>query len=315
MTGTDQLELYGLLHLERDEKTAVNARTTHFDDQVRLYARSAVGLSRSLARQGVRFTLVTNDVAGVRTATGGADDLRVIEIPFTTDVPSGIRFYSAHFKLDMFRYLATRTASTVGLVDVDAVCVRPVPVEWTAALASGSTLYYDISDQVFPAYGRDTVLDDVRRISGVNDPTWWAGGELLVGAPSFFAALCREVDAVWPTYLELLPGLHHVGDEAVTTAALVRLERAGTPLLDAAAVHGVARWWSCAVDHDQPPFEALDDVLLLHLPADKEFLAEVAGAWCDPEWQFRPAYRGHLRSPGTRARRAAQRLRRALRGR
>ena len=52
-----ELQVYGLLHLQSGERSAMNAGTRDFADQTRLYGANALTLARSLALQGIRFTL------------------------------------------------------------------------------------------------------------------------------------------------------------------------------------------------------------------------------------------------------------------
>ena len=103
------MHVFGLLHLAECEKTAVNVSTNGFDDQVSVYLNNARTLSNSLDLVGFPFTLLTNSGVFLRdlASKGTGLSLDIIDIPFSTEVPTGTHFYSAHFKLDAYRYLAS----------------------------------------------------------------------------------------------------------------------------------------------------------------------------------------------------------------
>ena len=107
------------------------------------------------------------------------------------------------------------------------------------------------------------------------DPAWW-GGEFILGSVAGFAALKERLDWLWPRYLDRLGSLHHVGDEIVITAALAMMAADGETVVDAGRAGGVARWWSSRTLSALPPFRALRDRSLFHLPADKPFLSAQA---------------------------------------
>src|SRR6476660_9840576 len=105
---SSDLRAFGLLHLAEAEITAVNFRTADFSDQISTYLLSATTLSNSLRRRGISFTLLTNNIDLITNNPSFSESSLVVrEIPFTTSVPVGTRFYSAHFKLDVFRYFST----------------------------------------------------------------------------------------------------------------------------------------------------------------------------------------------------------------
>src|SRR5690606_31917181 len=127
--------------------------------------------------------------------------LNIAEIPFVTEVPTGVRFFSAHFKLDAYRYFATLNKEYVALIDSDVICINDVPPGLTRAVKSQTPLWYDITDQVVPAYTHAAILRDLDTILGSDSEGRWAGGELVAGPPAFFARLMHEVDAVYSNYI------------------------------------------------------------------------------------------------------------------
>ena len=77
MSSPPALVLHGLLYLDPQESSSVNASFSDFSDRVRTYALNALGLSASLARQDVGFVLLTNNRAAIEQALGlSMPDLR-----------------------------------------------------------------------------------------------------------------------------------------------------------------------------------------------------------------------------------------------
>jgi hypothetical protein len=282
-----KIKAFGLLHLNRNEKTAVNVKTSGFDEQIKVYVANAISLSNSLQAQGITFTLLTNDKAYLQQcAAAFRHPLHIEEIPFTTPVPSGIKFYSAHFKLDAFRYLALQSDGYLMLCDLDMLCINPLPDCLKNMMAANIPVCYDISDQVIPVYGQHRLLNDLQAMHGLPSEGRWTGGEFIAGPATFFQALCTEIDSIFPRYLAHIKQAFHVGDEAFTSAAIEVLRRRGTYIADAGTLGIVGRYWSGPLGHPQKPFCYFKQCFMLHLPGDKYFLQSLAnrGAVTLPEF-------------------------------
>lgn len=251
--------------------------TTGFRDQIQLYVNNAITLSRSLRQRNLSFTLLTNNVPLVdELARAKNATLNIEEIPFMTEVPTGVRFFSAHFKLDAFRFFATLDKEYVALIDSDVICVNDVPPGLARAVSRQTSLWYDITDQVVPAYGHEVILRDLDTILGAESEGRWAGGEFVAGPPAFFARLVKEGDTVYANYIRNINLFHHIGDEPVVTAALELLRKKGVYVADAGLLGVIGRYWNSRTLHTQKPFECYEHCFLLHLPSDKRFLADLA---------------------------------------
>jgi hypothetical protein len=271
------LTLYGMLYLDKSDNINVNIRIKSFKDKLNLYLKNAATLARSLKDKGVNFILITNDLSAIKQSTSYPElDLQVEQIYFTTQVPLGIRFYSAHFKLDVLRYLASLTANYVGLCDLDMICINNIPECLLAQISQKKPLVYDISEQVAPAYGQDIITRDIECILGGKSCGKWYGGEFISGTPEFFSMLTHEIDQIYDRYIDNIDNLHHVGDEAITTAALEKMQQNGVEIIDAGELKIVGRFWSIKVLHEQKSFDWYQECFLLHLPADKKFLASIS---------------------------------------
>jgi len=271
------MKMYGLLHLQENEKTAMNLSNDNFQQLISIYINNAITLANSLRTKGISFTLLTNRKDIINGILGqGECDLQVQDIPFITKVPTGIRFYSAHFKLDAFRYLATLNEAYVGLCDLDMVCINDFPQSLNNIIKAETPLFYDISEQVIPAHGANNIIRDLKLIHGLESEGRWSGGEFISGTPDFFNTLIKEIDGVAQNYFSHVNELHHIGDEAITSAALEVMRRKGQYIADAGALGIVGRFWSISILHPQKSFDYFRQCFLLHLPADKKFLSEMA---------------------------------------
>lgn len=193
----------------------------------------------------------------------------VVEIPFSLNVPRGIPFYSAHYKVDVFRYLSTLPEDEYPiLLDSDVVCMREFSAEYYELINQGVPSVYYLN-----AYGGVKKMKDVRLI--VEDIAWmpWAGGEFIGGTASFYKNIYDEIlsfkDAYWSVINQ---GLFHVGDEMLTSIALARLrQKQNLCPVDAKWFGVIHRYWSA--------FESRSiwdhGAFLIHLPGDKMFEAQV----------------------------------------
>lgn len=310
------IAMYGLLHLAEGESSAENFAIKDFDQQVSLYVRCATTLANSLRTVGVEFTLLTNQSATLASiAQSIGSGLPIVDIPCRTIVPHGARFFSAHFKLDAFRYLASLNADYVCLCDLDMVCINPMPRCLSNNIELRIPMCYDISDQVIPAYGHDVIIRDLETLHGSRSEGRWCGGEFLSGAPAFFERLCEVVDKVYDNYLKSIGTLHHVGDEAVTSAALELLRRAGTCVADVGTLGIVGRYWNSETLHLQKSPDYYQGCFLLHAPADKQFLASMAGVNATSPTDFGTRYAHYRRASSRSPKRVAKRVLAGLRTR
>lgn len=292
-------KLYGLLHLDDREQTAMNVKTKGFQDQIELYVKNAITLSRSLALQEVHFTLLTNkkDLTVKILDTLNAT-LLVEEIPFQTPVPSGIRFYSAHFKLDVFRYFSKQKQDEyLGLCDLDMMCINDIPQALLNNIEDRVPFYYDISEDVTITNGSQTIIRDLELLTGHRSEGRWSGGEFICGTPSFFSILINEIDGLFQKYIDNVNSLHHVGDEALTSAGLENLRKSGVYIADAGTLGIVGRYWNANVLYYQRVFDYYENCFLLHLPADKRFLAMIYNTEVTESNDYIQLYKTYKNSP------------------
>jgi hypothetical protein len=308
-------KFFGLLHLERDEYSAVNLAARSFSEQTRVYVNNAVTLAASLNKRGIDFELLTNRRDLVEGALPPGRLLRVTEIVFETPVPRGIKFYSAHFKVDALRYLSRMQDRYLVLSDLDVICVNDYPEAFRNIIEARIPLCYDISDQEIPAYGHDSILDDLRSVHGVEGEGRWLGGEFIGGTPDFFRSLVAKIDLIYPNYVCNLPRMRHVGDEALISAAVELLRREGVHVADAGTIGIVARYWNRDSLHPQQSIHYyIGRFFLLHLPADKKFLSGLAAQATSASADVKDLYVRHWKSMVQTSQRVSRRSLRWLKG-
>jgi hypothetical protein len=278
---------YSLLYI--DEASNQNPNLIAATDPIDVYILCACLCSKTFRGAGSSFRLITNNEAYVKSRLRALrlDDVAVVAYAFALPVPKNIPFYSAHFKLDIFKAFGSGTfGGQTGFVDLDTVLLRRLP-------SSDALAVYDISDQVFAAYNRDRVVSDMEKISGrrLSDARWY-GGEFVMGSAAAFCAISQYVESCWPRYVRCFPTLHHVGDEIIMSSALNMARADGVRIIDYKETCLVARWWTARTRHKQEAFDAVRGAALLHFPADKVFLAKQARYNFQPEL-FLSRFRRH----------------------
>ena len=156
------------------------------------------------------------------------------------------------------------------------ISLSEIPQSLTNIINSKTPLYYDISDQVIQAYGHEVIIKDLQKLQPIPCEGRWSGGELIMGTPEFFSSLCEKIDDIYEIYTEIYEDLQHNGDEIITSAALELLRKEGIYIAEAGTIGIIGRFWSIPVLHPQKPFDYYEKLFLLHLPADKIFLAKIS---------------------------------------
>jgi len=271
------IQFFGFLHLRDSQQSTVNVQVSSFLDQVRIYASNALSVSRSLATYDLPFSLLTNEPELIRRAhPAAASELNVVEIPFSTHVPEGVRFFSGHYKLDVFRYLGQQPHRYMAAIDLDMLAINPPPESLRYYIENGVALAYDITAQVAPSTTPDALRNQLENILGRPSPGRWSGGEFLAGPPEFFSALTRASETIYERYLELIPTAARVGNEPYQAAALDILRHDGYRIDDAGTIGLVSRYWNMWTKHHQAPFRTFGHNFLLHLPVDKFILEKIS---------------------------------------
>lgn len=294
-----EITFYGLLHLAKGEKSAVNGGLKKFDRQIETYLMNAVNLSDSLQSKDIQFILLTNQPGAIEDRLkrlGSSDRLQVQSINFATDVPTGTSFYSAHFKFDVFNYLGSlQDDRYVGLIDLDTIAIGDLSPCFQNLIRKKTPIIYNITKQVAPVFGRDRILQDMQKLWPNITEVRWSGGEFITGTPAFFNSLYSEISKLYDLYIEAIDSLHHHGDEMLTSVALAKLiHDEKIPIADGGELEIVGRFWSYPPKHLQPAFNFFENLFLLHLPSDKKFLAKINAEDAKSRDRFLLRYKRYL---------------------
>jgi hypothetical protein len=271
------MKFFTLIHICKEEQSIHNnSFTKSFDEQINLYLACAKQLHRSLVPVGIELIILTNNEPFLQRLNKDQYPIKIHQLNFVSKYPSGIKFYSAHYKLEVFDYLSSINEDYIALVDSDMLCVNEMPETFKAIIKKKQPLYYDITSQVVPAYGAENIIRDKELISGTPSNGMWAGGEFIAGTPSFFGALSKKIKKVEAAYFQHINTFHHQGDEMLTSVAIEAMKATGDyEITDAGTLYIVGRFWSYKPLHVQKPIAAYATHFLLHLPSDKKFIARL----------------------------------------
>lgn len=263
-------KVYGMFYAPENNEAHVNL---HAKDPITVYVQNAVTMALSAVAAGMDFTLVTNDpdrLARIAKDIPGHEALVLQHYDFKLEVPRGINFQSAHYKLELLQAFGTGAfGEYCAMVDIDAVLLRPL------ILPEPDQIYfYDISPQHFGLSVPAKAQADLDLVSGekILNPRWF-GGEFKAGPARLFKALGEEIAEMWPRYQDVARQMYHTGEEMVLSAAVNRMIQKGLPVRDAGEEKMVARWWSLRTKNRIGTWQDAADCALFHLPACKEFLA------------------------------------------
>ena len=219
------------------------------------------------------FASNPDSVVVVRLTTSGVKNgltFDVEEIPFCLDVPRGMGFYSAHHKIDAYRYLATLDDTYSFLLDNDVVCLGKMPDYVPELIARDAAIYY--SYPICRVENHDVkvmqhIAGEGKIVTGL-----WVGGEFLAGSASFFADLWATVMSFADRYFEMRDSVFHQGDEMLASIAIEELMLGGRHLLvDGGPIGIVYRYLSV---YEHKPIDYYSS-WFAHLICDKAFLADI----------------------------------------
>lgn len=266
----------GLLYLEQNENNAVNLPVGKDIDINKIYLRNALLLAESLHYQSQEFFLFTNDRTAILEKLGEFDSsvtINIIEIHFSIAVPENTRFHAAHMRIDLLKYLGFTHYDYIICLDLDIVALNPLPVTASYLIQKGIPGCFDLTDQLIFEHGRERILQDLSLLLGHESEGRWYGGEFIGGPPVYFSDLYDAIKQPFQYYIQNINKVCHLGFELFYSAAVEEL-RSRYQILDVGKAAIIGRYWSVANPYHLPPLDYYRQHFLLHLPADKRFLAE-----------------------------------------
>jgi hypothetical protein len=245
----------------------------------RSYVRQTLALARSLDGLGKTLRVFTNDKQSLLDLASSESPSATLpftihEVCFPSDIPPTIQFFASHHRIFLYSLFA-QEAHYNCLLDTDIVA-NHAKRSLTKLLDENPRVdgwVYDISDQVFPAYGTTKVQDDLRRELGVQHPfPRFYGGEFIIGNSRLFSYLHEECMRHLARYIEVSDRLVHISEESLVSAALNNNFQ-NLVLADAGACGLVVRYWTSKTLHVKTPPSVLHQSLFWHLPNSKDALA------------------------------------------
>lgn len=238
------------------------------------YFRQIKLLSHTLgSRLGTDLVIFTNNKEKVEFwFNKNKVTIKIIELIQSITVPHGTSFFSAHYKLDALvagRDLLQEKEDRFILLDTDVIAIHKLSDEQTRMISKADLIVYDISDQVYPAYGAERIIADVELIAGsiFVDPRWF-GGEFIAGSKLGLSYLIDKTREVLPRYFENIGQLHHVGDEMFITASInmLLLEPTRLQIMIQNPYRLISRHWS---RHTDRPLSFHMQHSFIHCPGSK----------------------------------------------
>lgn len=296
------IKLYSLFHVDSEIERKHSNLDSSSGNPIDIYLNCGRLLAASCKTFGINYAIITNKAEYVKERVnllGGG--VEIVSFVTNRSVPADLSFYSAHFKLDVLRGFGEGLfGRQIGLVDLDTVVVNDFLLD-SLVKSEDSLFVYDISDIERASYGDGIISQSLKAVGGpVTNIAYWFGGEFIFGNQNLFHLLSLEIDRIWPLYLKTYKELHYQGDEMVVSAALKHLENSGVSLIDVGNLirnNGkplIARWWSARTLGQQIPLNTAANAAILHLPADKPFLASMADYEFNPI-HFIQSYRRYVR--------------------
>ena len=273
----ENFNFYTLLYIDFEHQSlSINGVGGKFESQMKTYIRCCEALDQSLSfYTSKELVVLTNSKDYIRNYS---KSLKVLEIPFSLNVPEGIGFYSAHFKLDVIRYFMTQenTAEYFILLDNDVLCLSEMPANLANCINKNIPVYYNVTRQRYPAYGRERIIRDKEMLmDGESSVGLWAGGEFIGGDARFFRLLHDDIQTSLGVYFNNYKTFHHQGDEMLVSVAVERLMQQGIHICDVGPFGVIGRFWSITTSHVQDSWKSFETNFLVHLPADKVFVSKV----------------------------------------
>ena len=267
------VKFYTLLFVDSESHSlSINGISGKFEQQMSIFIRCCENLNKSLIYfTNIELIVLTNNKAYIENIS---KELNCLEIVFDLEVPKDIKFFAAHYKIDVFNFFANLSGQEYSiLLDCDVLCVNKLPINLINCIKNNIPVYYDITEQVYPAYRRETIIGD-KEVLMPNKLSigLWAGGEFIGGDKSFFKLLYDEIGLIKEKYIDNYKSLHHQGDEALVSSAIEKIMQT-KQICNVGLFGGIGRYWSVQTLHVQNPWKSYVNNFLLHLPADKKFIA------------------------------------------
>ena len=252
-----------------DQTLAGGVKKLSGEDRILVYLKNCHTLNHCLKiNQLVGLTILTNKSEYLESLKKKYNlSFQVKEIAFDLDVPKNIGFYSAHFKIDAYRYLGTLANTYSFLLDNDVVCLKNMPMTMHELIDKHIAVHY-----AFPVCKVEK--HDVNMMKYIEPSIItgeWSGGEFIGGDAVFYAELYQNIIGFADRYFKRVHEMFHQGDEMLTSIALEKMKLGGWKIIDGGMVNLIYRYYSVVENKTIESYKSW----MVHLICDKHFLAGI----------------------------------------
>lgn len=265
---------YGLLHIKPGENNKLNFHSKNHVEKTVVYLKNAVLLNEQLKNIDIKFVLITNQKAFVEKILKNLNyNLNIKTLRFKTFVPRNTHFYACHFRVDVFRYLSKLKKNYSILIDLDVLILSDLK-NFKKNLIFDEGIVNNISNNVFPAYGKNLIKQKLRILDQNTKRFQWYGGDFFAGNFKFFELMYQYSRFYQKKFVENMKNLRNQTDELFISATINKIKSDNLYKIKNSTYNKLfTRYWNTNVKHKQKNFSDYLSYKILHLPADKVFLS------------------------------------------
>lgn len=264
------IRFFTLLYIASiSEKQKLRGKEISGEERIFIYLKNCHVLNHSLQINGFsKLTILTNEKEYLyKLQQKYKLSFEIEEIFFDLPVPKNIGFYSAHFKIDAYRYLGTLTNTYSFLLDNDVICLQQLPSHMKELINQRIAVHY-----AFPTYRVEKHdINIMKYIEPQIITGEWSGGEFIGGDANFYAQLYNEISSFVKRYFNRINEMFHQGDEMLTSIAIEKMKLNGWKIIDGGTVDLIYRYYSIIENKTIDNYKSW----MYHLICDKHFLANI----------------------------------------
>ena len=267
-----KIRFYGLLYISKIDSNP-NLNKKYLNNKIYIYAKNAENLYYSLKKNDCELVIVTNKPKLIKNFF--SKDIEIKKINFLKLIPKNIKFYSSHFKLDLYSFLSKKNNYS-GILDLDMLLINKFNAKFLKFIRQKKNLVLNLNNKKNKTHNKLIKSSlDICNKSNLNSADWY-GGEFLIGNDIFFKNIYKYARSCISNYLKNRNKLHHLGDEMLLNSALQIIKRDNKiQFTDISSFSIVERYWSSNTNHKQKNIDYVLKSSLIHLPSDKKFLSTI----------------------------------------
>lgn len=262
----------------RGREISKNGGFTSFDQSVRNHVAMCDLLMISLKPIGYKLRIATNDIQYFKSLSHSDcvnDYLDFISLPCSERIPIGLEFYGSLHKLELANFLSSRPEAEYNfIIDNDCVMLKDFGFNINQYINSNIPLIYNITNQISPSFGLDSIKNDITLITKVETFGNWIGGEIIGGNSNFY----KDISDIFYKYIDgfisIYSDLIQKSDENFYSILFDYYSSKGKSIGDLGLMNGFVRFWSVKTLHFPEHWLVVKNNSILHLPASKTFLSD-----------------------------------------